>query len=904
MNQNSNINSYTSSQLSQQIHLTDKINIIRKRKWLIIVLIFIAVSFVTIYNFTTSPVYLSTSQIEIERPFLSGQRIENAMSREIRPNDFYLETQINLLSNPDLAQEVIKDLELWKDLEIINCFDDMKTISSSTPSVISESNESLPDVIDTTSYNGTQTSEMGIDMFNLVKWYMSNISVQPVGASYLVSIGFKGPTPEIAARVANAHVNALVEKSAQLQYQGFKQTVDWLKTQLEEQKKNVEESELAILEYKKKHYVVSFAEKENTVSHKLKELNNLLLLANEELMKKKTTYDQLKTFSLDKEYPFSLPEFKNDSVLQGLRLQLTKLKSERAQLASIYRAKHPKSLEINSRINQLEQDIFTEVQQIKMSAKAELDRANSKIIALKNELDDYKQDALYFNETTINYDMLRREAESNQKIYDILLNEVREAGLVSDTRRSNIRIVHEASLPRIPIKPRKKLNILLSIIFSLFFGLGLAFFLEYMDKSVKTPEDVSRQLDMSVLGVVLYNKSLKGRTIPAFLTDESLQGERSYERSYYQNDIMNNLFPRFSLMQTGKSGQILMVESATSGEGKSTVLAISAINLARQGLRVLMVDADFQRPSLHNIFGLNGMGENGLLDAISEISSFNIEQGTLDSYSVDDLFSLIALKKQSGSLTVTDNFQTMTAVFNKGCFLYLQNSDVSCSNRLGTMLLNGGVITECQLEDALDRNKRTGLPLGYILLNFGYINQNQLQGPMKLQTEEQLQKLFSWKQGTFTFKPGCVNTYEDKRIHFEEDFLPIINRLGSMGGNRLLEREILSRVSSFNEPNLSLLPVGTGNENSGSLLNFTFLSKFFEILKQHFNIILVDAPPILDTMNSFKPLYSMVDGVIFVIKPGQVSFKATNEAVNCIKESQTKIIGTVLNQVKKTQSYY
>jgi Mrp family chromosome partitioning ATPase len=519
-------------------------------------------------------------------------------------------------------------------------------------------------------------------------------------------------------------------------------------------------------------------------------------------------------------------------------------------------------------------------------------------------LDDYKQVALAFNEKTINYDVLKREAESNQNIYDILLKEVRETSLISDTRRSNIRIVYEAKLPHFPIKPRKILIILLSIIFSLCFGMGLAFFLEYVDNSVKSPEDVSRHLDMSVLGMIPYDKSLKGKKIPALLTDESLQGERRYERSYYQYDIMTNLLPRFSLMQTGKSGQILMVESTTSGEGKSTVLARSAINLARQGLRVLMVDADVQWPDLHNMFGINGRMGKGLHEAMSKVLSLNMQQGTLDSCSVDDLFSLIALKKQSGRLTFTNDSQAMTAVFDKGCFLHLQSRDVPCSNRLGTMLLNGGVITESQLKDALDRNQRTGLPLGYILLNAGYINQNQLQGPIKLQMEEQLQKLFSWKQGTFAFEPASVKTYEDKRIHFWEDYVPIINRLGEMGGNRFLENEVLSHVISLNEPNLSLLPSGTGSEKSGSLLYFTLLSKFLGILKQHFNVILVDAPPILDTMNSFKPLFSMVDGVIFVIKPGQVSIKDANEAVNCIKESQTKIIGAVLNQAKKGLRYY
>jgi hypothetical protein len=289
---------------------------------------------------------------------------------------------------------------------------------------------------------------------------------------------------------------------------------------------------------------------------------------------------------------------------------------------------------------------------------------------------------------------------------------------------------------------------------------------------------------------------------------------------------------------------------------------------------------------------------------MSDVLSWKIRKGSLDKCSVDDLFSLIALKKQSGRLIIKNETKSITAVFDKGCLLYLQNQDIPSANRLGTMLLRGGFITESQLKDALDRNQRTGQPLGYILVNAGYINQGQLQGPLKLQMEEHLHKLFSWKQGTFAFEPGSVETYEDKRIYFQEDYTPIINHLGRMAGSRLLESEILSYVKPVDEPNLSLLPAGTGSTKPDSLLYFTLLAKFLDILKQRFNVVLVDAPPILETMSSVKPLFSLVDGVIFVVKSGHASVKVINEATNCIKEAQTKIIGAVLNQVKAGHGYY
>ena len=213
-------------------------------------------------------------------------------------------------------------------------------------------------------------------------------------------------------------------------------------------------------------------------------------------------------------------------------------------------------------------------------------------------------------------------------------------------------------------------------------------------------------------------------------------------------------------MQSERSGQLFIVESATSGEGKTTVLSKTAVNLAKEGFRVLMVDADLYQPSLHRLFGLSNNGDGGLANSTVKTLSMKIRKGNLDKYTMDDIFFLIGLKRESGTLTITDNSNTtITAFFENGCLFHLQSQNIPSANRLGTMLLRGGFITESQLKDALDRNQRTGQPLGYILINAGYIRSEQLRGPTKLQMEEQLQKLFSWKQGTFVFKPDRIEIH-------------------------------------------------------------------------------------------------------------------------------------------------
>jgi hypothetical protein len=223
---------------------------------------------------------------------------------------------------------------------------------------------------------------------------------------------------------------------------------------------------------------------------------------------------------------------------------------------------------------------------------------------------------------------------------------------------------------------------------------------------------------------------------------------------------------------------------------------------------------------------------------------------------------------------------------------------------LGTMLVRMGILSENQLEDALAYQDLTKRSLGYILINSGHLTQEQLRGPLSLQLEERLQKLFSWKYGTFVFTPKNIKTYEDEKIYFGDDFTPIINRLGSLLGNRFLEREILSQIQSVDHDlNVSLLPSGTQSIEPYGPIYLKLFSKILDIVKRHFDVILVDTPPVLE-MPGVAPLSSLGDGAVFVIKAGNLPFKTTNEAVTSLKDANVNIIGAVLNQVKAGKNYY
>ena len=832
----------------QNVHLIEYLNVIRKRKWVVIVFFLVVVSTVIVGSFRATPIYKATTQLMIENnDSLLNEMADVSkvnMNSDVQ-NKSYYQTQYKLLVSRSLAKGVIEELELWKDCKL-------KDVRNT------EGKSALPG-------NSSGQSDVRNDP-RIIGWYLKNLEISPLRETHLVDISFQHPSPERAALIANAHARAFMERNNHIQQMASQQALDWLKGQLFNQKIEVGTSQKAAYEYKHK---------------------------------------QLRSFTVDDDSVFSIPEVEQNVVIRNLHKKLAKLKAEKSILATRYGPKHHKIIEIDSSIGKLEQGIIDEIQTIRKTIRTELNR-----IAVFEKINQQQQHAPQrvvkpYSEKAINYDMVRLEAESDKVIYDILLTQAKEVNLTGTMKKSNIRIVDEAEVPLSTAKPRILLNTLLSIVVGLTFGVGLAFFLEYMDKTVRTPEDVTKYLRLPVLGVIPYDRTLNGNKTPVLPWNDAHHDRRKpVKEGYASYDISSSFVARLPLMQSSMHGHVYVVESTTKGEGKTTVLSKLAINLAKGGLRVVMVDADLHHPSLHKMFGIENGEQRGLLHAMEVVFSQNITQGSLKDYSVDDLFSIIALKKLSGQLAIKNDVLSMTALFENGRLFHVQSKDIPFNNRLGTMLLRGGFITEDQLKDALERNERTGFPLGYILINAGYVNQEQLKGPLKLQMEEHLQKLFSWKHGTFTFEPGSVEIYEDKKIYFEEDYTPIARRLGNTAGSRLLKREVFSHVQHVNGLNISLLPAGTGRINPDSPLYSAILSKFLYFLKQQYDVVLVDAPPLLEAMNTAMPLLNFADGVIFVIKSGQVTIESINRATTCMTENKTRILGAVLNQAKTGDYYY
>ncbi len=874
----------------QEAHLSDYLEILKRRKWIVICFFVLIVGAMAAASLFAIPQYQASSQLMLGGKPTPMNPLGESPQR-IPEINLYYKTQVNLLSSRTLARKVIKAMDLqevYKDLSKPHPF---LSAAAMFFHIGSKDSQADPITIQTPENPSVQVG------YKVIDWYIRHLTVEQIRDSSLVKVGFTGPDASLITQIVNTHAQAAIDSAVEQHRKQAIDALEWLKTQISEQKNEVESSQRAIYEFKKQNDALSLEDNQIIFSQELEELNSALTRAKSDRIMKQATYMELQKTVNDKEDLLHLPVIAKDPVVQNLRTQLVALMSSQIELSTKYGPKHPKMIELNNGIEQLKKEIAGEANRQAKSIKADLDTAIAVENAINRSLLQQKQAAMSLGEQAIEYDVLKQQAESAQDIYDFLLKQSEELGLSSAISSSNMRIVDQAEVPVRPVSPKILLNLLLAVALSLFTGTGMAFFLEYLDNTAKTPLDVAVKLGLPVLGMIPVHKTLGQPRSNHRLIGVENQGPGSeiLPPTYH---ISNRLPDSLRSPAEGLYGRVLIIESVTMGEGKTTVISQIASNLTESGLRVLLVDCDFQRPALDKLFKVSKNG--GLGKSIDRIMSHNISSGSLSDYSVGDLFFLIALKKKTGRLIVKNEDQNLVAYFQNGVLVHIQNPDSAEFNRIGTMLRNGGFITDDQLDDALTRHRRTGQPMGYILINAGYIGRDKLRGPLRLQIEEYLQKMFSWKKGQFKFIPGMTQIYENEKIFFEEDYSAMINNLGRIEPSTFIEKELFENIHSLQQENLYLLPAGTSYKLIGAL-NQVLMKKVFEKLKHHFDVLLVDTPP-LDAASGIESIFPLADGIVVVVKAGHLSIKVINGALSHLP--QDKIIGTILNQVKMTPNAY
>jgi polysaccharide biosynthesis transport protein len=487
-------------------HLAEYYYILSKHKWIIIGSLIIMVTLTMFFTFRMKPVYRATATLVIDKEQskspLTGERMdyESYVSQSLTFN-----THFKLITSRQVLEEVIRRLKLNRQDE------DIEVNVNVWKSLLAQVKENIRLLLD-------QEEKVLIpeeQLTGTVKTLHGNLDIEEVMDTRLLKISVEDHDPALAMDIANSLAVAYIEFNIGNRLKSSKNTLSWMSDQLYEMKKKLEDSEEAFLAYKQRENLFSVEGKQQSIAQKIADFNDAQLEARNKRLEVNAKLQQLKLSLASGVGQMDVRSLITNPRIDNLNTQLLDAEVELSRLGKVYKSKHPKIVQITTKIDKTKKKLIQEVQKELKSLEAEGAVLLAREKAMEKTIADFDQEALSTNRKELKYSILQRSVTTNQKLYDTLLSKVEESNVVKDADVSNIRVVERAVLPLSPIKPKKKLNLALSIIFGLMTGVGLAFLLEYMDRSLRTEEDVQRYMDLAVLTVVPEADKGKSKTYGA-----------------------------------------------------------------------------------------------------------------------------------------------------------------------------------------------------------------------------------------------------------------------------------------------------------------------------------------------------------------------------------------------------
>ncbi len=599
----------TEPERKSRVHLRDYLHTLKKRKWTIFTVALIIATLVLIFGLGKNPLYTSSTTVLVEQS--NGGENLNMPYNFYRWDPEFLPTQIEIIKSKSVSRRVVATLQL--DSKYLSYFfpDTQENTSNSdgTRQTVLNFFQQLfqPDIPVNT--DKPEDEHPSLDQADsIAARIQSGIQVAPIPDTRVLNIRYTDRDPYMAQRIAEALANAYIEVSMEIKLSSSQQALKWMTTKAEAERKKLEESERALQKYKRENNFVTVENKLTVYPEKLAQASNQLSESENKLKELKAVYGQIMQLQGDVKALETIPAIANTPTLVSLRSQILKAEQLIKELSKKYGYKHPKMVKAVDDRNILLREKKTEIKRITASIRQDYELAQSKLQDLKKDLATTKTELLDVNERFIQYSIMNRELESNRALYDALTTSIKKASTTQDSQNINIWVMRAASLSKTPSNKNPKRILLMAMALGLAAGIGLALFIEYLDNTVKSTDELEQRFGVTVLGTIQEAK--KGESIESIVKDNT----RSPISESYRL-IRSSLL----LSAADHPPRTLLVTSVGPQEGKTTTSINLARTLAQGENKVLLIDADMRKPRIHTMFALaNTVGLSSYLSGSSD----------------------------------------------------------------------------------------------------------------------------------------------------------------------------------------------------------------------------------------------------------------------------------------------
>jgi polysaccharide biosynthesis transport protein len=555
--------------------------ILKKRKWVVLSVLPTFLAIGALVTLMTTPLYTATVRLQIDRNV--AKVVEGGNVTPVEGTDFeFMKTQYELLMGRMIGERVVSALKLGNNPDFI------KPRGFSLLGAISEL---------FASGDGGQASINRENAATSV--VMDNRTVRPIAGSRLVDIRYSDPDPSRAQRIATGLADAFISSNLDKRFQAHSYAKTFLEDQAAQLKLRLEESEKVLLEFGQKEQIISAVEKSSIAESNLASANATLGSLAAERIKNYELWKQVETAKA-----INLPQFLSNGVIDGLRGKRNSLETEYQEKLETFKPSYPAMVQISNKITEIARQLASEVDTIKRAYKAAYESSLNQEEEMKKRIDFLKAEVLDLQKRSIEYNILKREVDTNRALYDGLLQRYKEVDIAGGVGANNVFVVEKAALPGSPSSPQLARALMISLGLGAVAGFGAAYLLERLDDTVRTSEDLERVTGLTTLGII--PKSERGKAFEAELVDP---------RSHISESCRSLCTALQFATETGLP-KTLLISSSVPGEGKSTIAIMIAKHFATMGLKVLLVDGDLRKPSLHVKLGLSN-GTTGLSNVLT-----------------------------------------------------------------------------------------------------------------------------------------------------------------------------------------------------------------------------------------------------------------------------------------------